>query len=190
MDNEAGHLGEGLVYDDIVPIECVSVNESLSSGELLKLNDENEKVLQFIAAVEEHHTENEEDFHAGKETAHDIARLEYKINLLLDMVGDILIRQQSLPDARPIRMTASTLQWEASPDYSGVAGDTVICSLYLSKKYVHPLRLVGTVRESRQGRDDTLVIMEYSGILQSVQQLLEKLIFRHHRRMVALSRHI
>ncbi len=184
-DESSSSLGEGLVYEDAVPLRVNEISAHLEEGRLAAMQDSNEEILRVIAALDEHHAEagDEEAQHLGQ----DLARIESKLDLLLDMVAHMLASQLSVPSRLPIRLTASAIQWrqaEAPP----AAGRQVLLDLYLHRKFPRPLVLLGVVREVRTLPGEYQVTVDFAGMGESVRNWLEKLIFRHHRRSIAQAR--
>jgi hypothetical protein len=101
---------------------------------------------------------------------------------VLDMVGQVLAHQMSLPPRTAVRLSATHLYWtSASPPAAGSHG---IAEVYLSPRYPRALRLSGTVEAVEQGH----ARIGLTALGEGVQELLEKLIFRHHRRQIAQAR--
>ncbi|MFQ5488320.1 MAG: PilZ domain-containing protein [Gammaproteobacteria bacterium] len=180
-------LGEGLVYEDAVPLRVSEIEADVADARVTAIQESNEEILRVIAALDEHHMEggDEESQYLGQ----DLARIESKLDLLLDMVAHMLASQLAVPSQLPIRMTARAIQWrqaEAPP----ATGRQVLLDLYLHRKFPRPLVLLGVVQDVRREHGDFLVTVSFMHMSESVQNWLEKLIFRHHRRSVAHARRL
>ncbi len=112
-----------------------------------------------------------------------------QLNLLLDMVTQLVIRETDIPETAPITLGAAGIEWvEQKPPKEG---RLVELSLYLHHKYPRPFIVAGEVLsvtpvEGEGGKYLTrLVFKEMSEVLQAG---LEKFIFRQHRRSIAQSR--
>lgn len=172
-------LGTRLSLEDRLPLRWRPFDST--PAELLRQQHANDETLRVILSLDEHHVEAGED-HA--ELAQDLARLETKINLILDLVGQVLSRQLDLPPALIVNLSSSALEWEvtATPP---PARQRVLLELYVCPRYPRPIFLPATVQESpAPGRSRA----SFDDLGEPVQDSLEKLIFRHHRRLIAASR--
>ncbi|HHH36396.1 MAG TPA: hypothetical protein ENK48_06145 [Gammaproteobacteria bacterium] len=178
-------LGEGLVYEDEVPLRFSELEAEIGQARLLSIQERNEEVLRAIAALDEHHGEGgEEDaLHHGQE----LARIESKLDLLLDMVSQMLTAQLAVPPSLPVRLSALGVQWRQSGPLPA-AGRRLLLELYLHRKFLRPLILPGRVADVREEEGGGEVTVVFEGMTEAVSNWLEKLIFRQHRRSVALAR--
>jgi hypothetical protein len=116
--------------------------------------------------------------------AADIIRLELKVNLLLDLVGQILASNRPRPVAVPVRFNSLGAIWRSNtplPD----AGTQGIVEIYLHDCLAEPLRLPGRIASVQP---DGHIKARFAPVGETVADLLEKLAFRRHRRLVAGSR--
>jgi len=169
-------LGSGLVLEDRLPLRW-RVFETPGAAQPLQFA--NEETLRVILSLDEHHVEASDE---NPEFAHEIQRLETKINLILELVSQILARQLQLPEALPVRLSAHEIEWQTAT--APAAGSAVLIEAYACPRYPRPLFLPATVKESGGGR----VRAVFDDLGTPVQDLLEKLIFRHHRRLIAAAR--
>lgn len=146
--------------------------------ELLNIDKENEKILKASAVCQEP-VELEEVDHGN--IGLELRRQDLKISLLLDLVGELLIRQNGLPPVEHIQLTATDIEF--SNEICKVdAGDRVKASLFLLPAFPRALQLYGDVSNSE--REDCSII-KLHGVSAAVQDQIEKIIFTHHRRSIA-----
>ncbi len=178
-------LGEGLVYEDEVPLRLSELEAEIGPARLLSIQECNEEVLRAIAALDEHHGEGgEEDaLHHGQ----DLARIESKLDLLLDMVSHMLAEQLSLPPAVPVRLSAVGIQWYQAGQLPP-QGRRVLLDLYLHRKFLKPLVMPGQVVQVQTQDGGGQVTVVFEDMPETVRNWLEKLIFRQHRRSIAYAR--
>ncbi|MBK8162484.1 MAG: PilZ domain-containing protein [Gammaproteobacteria bacterium] len=185
MDNDgASQFGEGLVYEDTVPLCWRELGNDISTPELLRTHQSNERVLRYFAALDEYRGEAADEEHGH--VAHELTRLEFKTNLLLDMVARLLVEHVSMPAAVPVKMSGAGIQW-----YSQVApavGGLLSVDIYLNQRYPSPITLYGEVSRVLPVEGGFQVDLSYRDMSDTLRSWLEKLIFRHHRRLVAHSR--
>ncbi len=180
MTDSDGSLGEGIIYEDRLRLSWRELTDDPEPTHLARWNLANEQVLHLVAALEDHHSEPADE---QVPQAHELARLDFKVNLLLELVGELLARQLSLPPEREVKLSAQAIQW-AEPkatDRPG-PGSRVLVALYVHHRLPKPLMLLGETRAAAPGG---WVSAELRGVSEGVRDLLEKLIFRHHRRSIA-----
>jgi hypothetical protein len=182
-DTPSDALGRGLHYDDHLPLRWrpASVAEQTSSH----IAEANAEFLRVMTAFEEHGPERSDE---RPELAHEILRIESKLNLLLDLMGRLLAQQLKLPAPVPVSLSAERLAWTSAKAPS--VGDTLLVELYLRPEYPSPLTLpvkVLSVIPEKGGRRTTAEIVNLDD---KVREWWEKTIFRHHRRQIAQARRL
>lgn len=187
-DDNREQLGEGVVYKDIIPLGWREITPEELEFTSLTMQDTNEEVLRSIATLDEFHIDSQDEggaHHAGS----DLGRIECKINLLLDMVTRLVVRETAMPDAVPITLGAAGIEW--SSPVPPKEGNLLELSLYLDHKYPRPFLAIGRVagvEAVSDASEDFLVRLNFEMMSDAVQSALEKLIFRQHRRSIAQSR--
>ncbi len=138
--------------------------------------ERNVRLLQALAAIEDHGVSDKPD-----ESTPDLTRLDFKINLLLDLVGQLLVANRPRPPAVAIRFNAQGAAWQ-SPAPLPQTGKQGIAE-------IHPARLsrraAAAAGHSDRGHREGKVTARFAPVGEPVADLLERLIFRHHRRHVA-----
>jgi len=177
-------LGEGVIYRDIVPLGWRVISREELEFSNLSTQDANEEVLRFIATLDEFHVDAQDEHGSG--AGSELGRIEFKINLLLDMVTRLVVRDTVMPESVPITLGSAGIEWvSATPPQEG---ELLELSLYLHLKYPRPLKVIGEVKQVRSpgGIDRSYLIhLRYETMSDTVQSGLEKLIFRQHRRSIA-----
>jgi Atypical PilZ domain, cyclic di-GMP receptor len=177
-------LGDGLIFEESLPVAWVQ--GALADGLLLaRLNADNHQLLGAESSLDEvrvHEALKDE----SPALLHELQRLEYKVNILLRLVGELALRNSGLPAAQPVRMSARAMEWiaEAGP----AAGATGLLSLYINPALPQPLRIPCVVAGERIIDESRATQLRFMGLSDAVVDMLEKLIFRHHRRLVAGAR--
>lgn len=174
-------FNDNLVYEGTVPLTCQYLDNMPDDDELTLININNEKVLRMVAALDEMHIDTREE--PGH--AHDIARLEFKINMLMDLVGQLLERQLELPARRNICVNAHGMQIDLSEQDAIDPGQLIKVSIYFVESYPRPVDLFVSIANTSPHHTVSGQVLALS---ESVQDLLERLIFRQHRRNVAQQR--
>ncbi len=185
MTNEGGsHLGGGVVYEGRLPLGWKALRGEPGPQQMLQLNDHNDAVLRTLLALEEAGGEYADD--GGVASQQELARIEAKLNLLLNLVGQLLGERSAIPAKASVCLGAEFVEW--SDAKLPPAGQWVVADIYLHPSYPRPLRLVGIARAGEGRFESPSAGMALAGLSEPVQDALEKLIFRHHRRAVAQAR--
>ena len=176
-------LGDGLVLEDVRQVGFFP-GPLAEGAELARINADNLQLLIAEASIEEARA-NEALKEESPALLHELQRLEYKLNILLRLTAELTMRQHEMPALRRIRLAAHGLEICGEAAAVGVGG---IAKLYINPSVPQPLLLpcvvVGeSVRESQR-----VAQLQFAGVSAPVGDALEKLIFRHHRRLIAGTR--
>ncbi|MFL6551389.1 MAG: PilZ domain-containing protein [Povalibacter sp.] len=172
-------LYEELAYEDVVPIAWRSLPEPFNPAVVGSYADRNLRTLQALQALEEHGQSEKQDENSPH--AADILRLDMKLNLLLDMMGQLLISSQPRPRPASIRFNALGAVWQSAPPFPPL-GNQGVLEVYLRDCIAEPLRLVGRIASITP---DGRVKARFIPPGEHIADLMEKLAFRKHRRQVA-----
>ncbi len=175
-------LFEELAYGDVLPMRWQAFAAPLDPIHLESWAEHNLRLLQACAAIEEHGTPEKPD--DASSHAADLSRLDLKINLLLDLVGQLMVEHHPRPAPIPVRFNAIGATWRAAgvPPKPRERG---CFEVYLRECLAQPLRMVGEIVSVGS---DALVKARFEYPGESVADLIEKLAFRRHRRQVAGAR--
>lgn len=177
---EDNPLGSAVTLDDVLPVTWRAQSGSDDPEYLVSLQVSNQAVLQTILSLDEHHPELEEE---PAEVAAELQRLEFKLNLVLDLLGQVLSKQLDLPPRVPVRLGSGHIEWKCSA--VPAPGTKVLVEVYLAPHYPRALVLPG-IAYATMRPDFAQATLHDLG--KPVQDALERLIFRNHRRRVALAR--
>jgi hypothetical protein len=175
---------DGLALHDFLPLAWEPSTLS-DAAELEHYNQETARALQALALFEEAPKELSNDaMPKGQELLH----LEAKIDVLLSLVTRLVSHQQGLPKRHNTVLRADTLEWTGPGAEQARTGDSGVIVLYPNPMLPMPFRLAGRVVSTveRNGTKWRLTRFEHLSPLVSVG--LEKLVFRRHRRQVAISK--
>jgi hypothetical protein len=170
-------LNNELAYEDLLPVAFKLLPRPLDAAAAQALADRNVRLLQVCAAVEEQGAASLEE--TGQHSS-DLTRLEVKVNLLLDLMGQLLAAQAPRPRPSMIRFNATAVQWRPlEPPRSGAQG---LLEIWLRDSLPQPLTLIVNVTHVA---NDGLVKCTVTPPGEATADLIEKLSFRRHRRHVA-----
>jgi hypothetical protein len=172
-------LYEELAYEDVLPVTWKHVNEPFDPSLIGSYQDRNLRVLQAIAALEEHGLVDKPDESSPHHA--DLMRLDLKLNLVLDMVGQLLVASHPRPRPAAIRFNALGAVWQGYSPFPEM-GNQGVLEIYLRDCIAEPLRLVGRIASIAP---DGRIKARFIPPGEHIADLLEKLAFRKHRRQVA-----
>jgi hypothetical protein len=176
-------LYEELAYEDVLPVVWRTHTEQFDPSMIGSYQDRNLRVLQAMAALEEHGQTDKADENSPHHA--DLVRLDLKMNLILDMVGQLLAASRPRPRPSAIRSNALGAVWQGHAPHPQM-GDQGVLEVYLRDCIADPLRLVGRITSVGP---DGRIKARFIPPGESISDLLEKLAFRKHRRQVAVAKH-
>ncbi len=151
---------------------------------LARLDHRNAQVLQTMLALQEHFPDSGE---YSTESNLELARLDLKINLLFELMGELIRRQIELPLPASLSLSAHAARW-LQPSMPSI-DESGLLSIYFHPSLPRPVELAVTVTEVRAIEAGHEAGGFFQGVSLGVKEQLEKLIFRLHRKAVARSRH-
>lgn len=184
MDKENFEIFDATVsYEDSVPLSWHLRGED-EPLHFAGLNVANEETLRILLLL------NEAMPDSGDEELRmpELQRLDLKINIVLDLVAQLITRATPLPQTYPIRIAATGLEWRQTQPLA--IGEQGIIEVYMDKKYPRPLRLAVQVGAVEKVAEEFKISVRYEQVSELVKVLLEKVVFKRHRRHIAHIRRI
>lgn len=176
-------LGRNLAYQGDLPLSWSVPEKPLDVARTLQLQNKNEEILHtFLELGGIHADVNEEP----RENDSDLVRLESKIDLALKLLGQIYARGVDLPDLCSLTLGIDYAQW--TDKQAPLVNQHIHLEIFLDSQYPRPLVFPALVQSVIKQKNDfnITVALEFPG--EPVYFSLEKFIFRHHRRCIALLR--
>lgn len=168
-----------LVYQEIIALRWKLLEAPPSAMQSAAQEQRNTEVLRIIATLDEF-----ADQHAG--VSPELAHLDFKLNLVLDLVGGIAGYYHEIPAGVPARLGVQAIEWES--EQAPPAASQVAIEIYLHHNYPHPVVLWGKVQAVTPIAQGNRCLVVFESLSTQLQEWLEKIIFLHHRRQVAYSR--
>lgn len=159
---------------------------SMGPAEASLAETENAQVLAAETSLDES-TAPDKLKDESPQLALELHRLELKMNLLLRICGELLAREQKLPAPRLARISAVGVECEADPSMK--SGERGVVELYVNRSLPYALRFAAVIDKERVLTAGRLVHLRFEGLSDTLADQMAKLIFRKHRRLVALARH-
>lgn len=168
-------LAGGLSHTQTLALLWQATPALPDGAELAELNRRAVTLLAVLGSLEEPPPPPDE----SPQLAAHLQRLDFKLDLLLDLVGRWLSREQPLPAAQAVRLGLRGVVWQADLP----AGPGLV-SLYLRAGLPAPLQLPAQLRPLGDGQ----VLAEFQLLDQPLVEALQRYLFRCHRRAVAQAR--
>lgn len=111
----------------------------------------------------------------------EIHRLEHKINLVIQMLGQMMQSQQTRPQAVPLRLGAETIAWQA-PELK--TGQHFIVTIFLYESVAMPIQAHVEIID----KDADWCTARFVSQLPDEQSAWERWVFRQHRRQIAIAK--
>ncbi|MBK6599801.1 MAG: PilZ domain-containing protein [Proteobacteria bacterium] len=177
-------LFDELAYEDVLALAWHPRSKDFDERAAAHLAEQNLRLLQAFDALEEHSTVDKPD--DASPYAQDLARMDFKINLLLDLVGELLAASHTRPRAQSVRFNALGASWSAGTnDVLPAIGAHGLLQLYLRDTLVKPLTLPARIASVDAGGQ---VRATFEMVGELTAEHLEKIVFRNHRRKIAGAR--
>ncbi|MES9962674.1 MAG: PilZ domain-containing protein [Candidatus Sedimenticola sp. 20ELBAFRAG] len=175
------YLGDGLVYESKLPLSCEIADESTLEQGVQGAASRNERLLQCLIALDERRkeTSDEDDEHSAE-----LLRLEAKVDMLLELVSGLVQQQDQVALPVLLRLGSEGMNWVVK-DTELRAGQYVWVTLDVDARLPQALKLPSLVRDISDHKDGRLVSVGFIDQGERFSDLLQKFIFRHHRRQVA-----
>jgi len=172
-------LYDELAYEDVLPVSWIPAVEPFDAATASRYDEPNLRLLQACATLDEQPA-NRDKLDDGSPLAAEVARLDFKLTLLLALVMHIASRDVHRPEPVPIRFNALGATIQASTLKPPV-GSSGVVHIFLRNALPQPLSLPGCVAAV----DKDAVSLRFLPMSEPVADLVEKLAFRRHRRHVA-----
>lgn len=151
----------------------------------MRFDERNASLLKTLATEDQSRREPEPSLEALMQ---EIDRLDQKLNLMTELLADLVRREVVVPPAIAFRLSSAGVSF-APEEASFRQGDWVKVSLFLLPNVPRPLEFAGKVVAT----DSTFVPGDWKTVVfeqvnEVVESSLDRLVFKHHRREVAMRR--
>lgn len=179
------NLLQGITFTDKLPIAWEVLSELPNEGELHREQRNNEELVQNLLFRDDALTQDSEKDDEDAALEH-FKRLESRLDLLTSLVSEMLAQNGSLPPVRTVILSGQGLSVQAAEGdiQVGDKGDKLKIALYLDTHLPRPLTLCGQLIDVQQNS----FTLNFWPLEARLQDLLDKYLFRQHRRAIALAR--
>lgn len=171
-----------LLFTGHLPLVWRELPSPPDEAELHNLEQSNLSILRTVFTLDIHAGDYNDD-PSMSANASELKRLDFKVSLLLEMVGQLFAGQQAIPHERLLTLTVNDLTWQA--DVAPPIGSLLRLELYCNLSYPRPLILYAQVHQIVPISDDYQIKASFYQLGMPMQESLERYIFLQHRRFVA-----
>ncbi|MGB1341849.1 MAG: PilZ domain-containing protein, partial [Pseudomonadales bacterium] len=178
-------FSEGLSYSDHLPFTVTKRSEQPPVAERVRMNERNFSLLKTHALEDFQRREIDAEFEG---IASEIERIDQKMNLITELLCDLLTVEAKIPPPRPLLLSSDGVQFVPDSPLPLKPQDWALFELYLMDDVPRPLKLMVRVVDNNPEAPENAVTLSFADLSDGVQSMLGRLVFRHHRREVALAR--
>lgn len=147
---------------------------------------DNVTLLRALATIEAFQPENEVESATG--TGKALQRLEFKIDLTLNLMAKLLTQSIVLPPAHPVFLSADGMEWICG-EHTPMQGEDILISTFISPKLPQPLVLPAKVAAVRKEECGTRIYATFTHLNEEARDWLSRTVFRNHRRAIHTHHH-
>lgn len=169
----------GVSYFTLIPLSWQPEVEPSADNIAVWMHG-NVTLLRALATIETMQPERDGDMGAG--VAKVLERLEFKIDLTLSLVANLLTQHAVIPSTCPVFVSAEGMEWLCKE--TATVGDDIVISAYISPKLPQPLELPAKIKAVQQEPGGTRVYASFTHLSEEAQDWLSRTVFRYHRRAI------
>jgi hypothetical protein len=185
MSSDPESSTSSLSFTGRLPLAWRELSALPDEVELQHLEQANLTLLHTLFALDIHAGDHGDDPMALA-NASELKRLDFKVSLLLGLVGQLLAHQQAVPPEHALTLTVDDLSWRATTAPS--VGIPLRLELYCNLSYPRPLILHAQASEIVPLEGDHQIKAVFGPIGAPMHEALERYIFLQHRRSIASRR--
>ncbi len=181
MSNGFGFSGLGVMKR--MPL-CWEIHDD-GDGELSqsRRQQENLRLRRALLVMDERVQETKDQ---GAVVAPELLRIESKLDLLMELV--VRLMPDALPAQQDLWLGVEGIGWQDAQAVDLRPGDSLCCHLYPDSRIPLALHLSGRVLRLQNQGALCAVALAYQGLSEEEGELLQRYIFRLHRRQIARGR--
>ncbi len=181
-----------LIYADTLPMRWY-VGTETASGVPSSRQEANRAFFRAITILEDLTLDTSQNEERG-EMGNELSRIEAKVDLLTGMVTRLVFNLGGLPPLLPVSLSATGIEWTepvavpATVAGSISEGTNITIELYLRPDVPLPVYFPASVSSLDSGSDRVHVVAKFTEVSGTIQEYIERTIFRRHRQTIARNR--
>jgi hypothetical protein len=183
MESPHDSLGHGVALEEILPLGWQVLPADNTELTVASAHVQTEEALRLLLGLDEHKVEIADE---SADVEKELERIEFKLNLVLELIGQLAAAQLPMPPRCRARLTAEQVEWDSAAAPS--QGLRVLVEIYPRPQFPRSLMLPGrVVSVAAQGQTARTRVV-WDPLPEPLLDLFEKFIFRSHRRHIAVTR--
>jgi hypothetical protein len=175
---------EGLALHDHLALSWQPM-QVLDPADIEQCNHETARALQALTIFEESPKDLPPDLNHPDQA---LVHLEAKVDVLVSLITRLVMDRQGAAQRHSTVLRADGIEWAGPDAEKARTGDSGIIVLYPNPNMPLPFRLPGKVVGSVERGGSRWRLTRFEHLSGPVKLGLEKMVFRRHRRQVALSK--
>jgi len=186
MANLTCPFSDQLSFQDTLPLACEALASPPTFNDFMRFDDRNTSLLKTLASEDQSRREPEPSLEALMQ---EIDRLDQKLNLISELLADLVRREVVVPVAQVFRLSSAGVSFAPHQAPVSAPGTWVKVSLFLLPNVPRPLVFAGkgVATDSAFVPSDWQTVV-FEQVNEVVESSLDRLVFKHHRREVAMRR--
>lgn len=178
-------LLENISFTDNLPIKWSVLPQLPSDGEIQRHYRDDEELLQNVLLNADFVSQDGDEEELDNAHEH-FQRLEARLDLLLSLVTEMMSGNGNLPPPQAVTISGQGLRVQSGDAAEcDINQDTLLkVDLYLDPQFPRPLTLYAYPVDVQEHE----FTVKFSPLESHLQDLLDKYVFRQHRRAIALAR--
>ncbi len=182
-DSKTEPLSTAIEVAKIFPLTWREILEQESVNLILETALLNEQLLTSFANLEENRLD-QSDKGSSEDTHLNI--LENKINMLTQLMQYYLSLNCKLPAGKMVHLNSAGLAWQERDNPKVDIGKILLVEVFINTSFPRPIELLCRLDDIEKKDLSYFMYCSFFKINDVVLDLLEKFIFRHHRREIAI----
>ncbi len=172
-----------LTIENSIPIGWSSADLQVDQQTILDIQESNKQLLFVLLEKHKNHSDLEKE---SDDTSHELKLLQHKVDLLTSWLGKLLINQMTLPSNRKVQISSKGII--IATDAPLEIHEKLQLECYLEPNFPQALLFFGQVKGIEAVENGKNIVIDFVNLGAEVSDLLDKLIFQNHRRLVAYSK--
>lgn len=170
-----------LTIESVLPVRWHHIDATDAAALARRFDVRNERLLRVLQVVE---TSGAADHGDDAGVGGELHRIEAKLDMMIELLGELIVRDQPAPASVPARFNAESLELllDSAPP---VVGDDVVVEIVINPRLPRALQFVTRTDASTPEPHGIRVTLRLTDISPQVREQLERQVFLLHRRSLS-----
>ena len=169
-----------LTIENSIPLKWSPIDLPVDHQKLLEIQDNNKQLL--LVLLDKH--KNSKDFeNEAEDTTSELKMLQHKVDLLTTWLGKLLLSEMTLPSCKQVKISSNGIT--VTTESQLPIEDTLLIECYIDPDFPQALLLHEQITSIKEVESGNEIAIQFIKLGTEVSDLLDKLIFQNHRRLIA-----